>query len=90
MVDIYSHTNVNVYKPNPMAYHIVQERIAQKLRTRQFKVFFFDDLPDNLVTAKKFNWTTILIGKQMIYNPFIDYIFPKIEDALFYFNQMLH
>lgn len=90
MADIYSHTNVNVYKPNPMAYHIVQERIAQKLQTRQFKVFFFDDLPDNLVTAKKFNWTTILIGQQMIYNPFIDYIFPKIEDALFYFNQMLH
>jgi len=41
MADIYSHTNVNVYKPNPLAYHIVQERIAQKLRTRQFKIFFF-------------------------------------------------
>ena len=40
MADIYSYTNIKVYKPNPMAYHIVQERIAQKLQTRQFKVFF--------------------------------------------------
>jgi FMN phosphatase YigB (HAD superfamily) len=90
MSDIYSYTNIKVYKPDPMAYHLVQERIAHILRSREFKVFFFDDLPDNLVTAKKFNWTTILIGKQMTYNPFIDYIFPTIEDALFYFNQMLH
>ena len=73
-----------------MAYHTVQEKISLHLQTRNFKVLFFDDLIPNLVTAKKFNWTTILIGNQYDYNPNIDYYFKTVEDAMIYFNQLIY
>ena len=87
--DIYTYTELGIYKPDPMAYHMVQEKIASKLKTRDFKILFFDDLSVNLITAKKFNWTTILIGNKYDYNSSVDYYFNTIEDALMYFNQRL-
>lgn len=88
--DIFSHTDLGIYKPEPMAYHTVQEKISLHLQTRNFKVLFFDDLIPNLVTAKKFNWTTILIGNQYDYNPNIDYYFKTVEEAMIYFNQLIY
>jgi putative hydrolase of the HAD superfamily len=51
-------------------------------------IFFFEDQPDNLHTAKtQFGWTTILLTDRKMKKPkYIDYIFPKIEDALLFFQ----
>lgn len=51
---------------------------------------FFEDTIDNLVQAKRFNWTTVLIGNfqnniKERYSE-IDYVFPNIIQALNYFN----
>tara|TARA_Y200000002_G_C22396515_1_gene543766 strand:- start:92 stop:547 length:456 start_codon:yes stop_codon:yes gene_type:complete len=54
------------------------------------KCIFFEDTIDNLVQAKRFNWTTVLIGNfqnniRERYSE-IDYVFPNIIQALNYFN----
>lgn len=46
---------------------------------------FFDDSETNLKAAKSFGWITILIGKKKEEQPFIDFSFNKIQDALEYF-----
>ena len=50
---------------------------------------FFEDTIDNLVQAKRFHWTTVLIGDfpEDVKNRYeeIDYLFPTIIHALNYF-----
>ena len=50
---------------------------------------FFEDTIDNLVQAKRFHWTTVLIGDfpEEVKNRYeeIDYLFPTILHALNYF-----
>lgn len=44
--------------------------------------YFFDDLKNNLYTAKLIGWKTILIKPENVKEDFIDYIFPNIYSAL--------
>ena len=57
------------------------------------KCFFFDDLIQNLVTAKNFGWITILINpslneKDYINNKNIDFYFSNINQALDFIFQI--
>lgn len=49
------------------------------------KCIFFDDLPDNLINAKNFNWITVLINKKRYVHESIDFWFPNIHIALNFF-----
>jgi len=49
------------------------------------KCVFFDDLPENLISAKSFGWITVLINKKKYVDNNIDFWFPNIYLALNYF-----
>jgi len=50
-------------------------------------IVFFDDLKDNLKTAKQFGWTTVLINPNLKEKEnFIDYVFPNIYESIIYFK----
>lgn len=57
---------------------------SNKIRYRD-KCVFFDDLPENLVNSKKFNWITVLINKKKYVHQEIDFWFPNIYIALNFF-----
>jgi len=46
------------------------------------EIYFFDDLVDNLKSAKKVGWKTILIKPDDVTENDIDYVFPNIYSAL--------
>ena len=46
------------------------------------KCVFFDDLPENLISAKSFGWITVLINKKKYVHNNIDFWFPNIYLAL--------
>ena len=66
---------------------------AYKYVIKKFKfdfnkpTYFFEDTLENLKTAKKFGWITILISDNFDkkYN-YVDYIFPNIEEALIFLS----
>jgi len=51
-------------------------------------VYFFEDQPDNLETAKtEFGWNTVLLTDRKMKKPkYVDFMFPKVEDALLFFQ----
>ena len=57
-----------------------------KIKSREV-VYFFEDQPDNLKTAKeKLKWNTVLICPEPFKKPsYIDYVFKTIEEALLFF-----
>ena len=56
-------------------------------KRNDYKIIFFDDLLDNLVTAKRIGWMTVWISDKFNEKPeYIDYSFPNIYDALIYFR----
>lgn len=72
-------------KPDIYSYFYVEN----KFKLDKFKkVYFFEDSIENLITAKKLGWKTILLDlngnyRKEKYN-FIDYKFNTIEKALFF------
>jgi len=50
------------------------------------QIYFFDDLKDNLETAKNIGWKTILIKPNGTKESYIDYVFPNIFAALISMN----
>jgi len=46
------------------------------------EIYFFDDLEDNLKTAKSIGWKTVLIKPNDVSENYIDYVFPNIYSAL--------
>ena len=70
-------------KPHPAGYYKV---IHDFNISSSDKVYFFEDAIENLVTAKKFGWDTVLVGSnnKTKYPNYIDYIFPHIEEALLF------
>jgi FMN phosphatase YigB (HAD superfamily) len=83
--DIISTDESNCLKPDPIMYSMAVKRF--KIKPKEV-VYFFEDQRDNLLVAKRdFNWVTILIINEKIAKPaYVDYIFPKIEDALLFFT----
>ena len=57
--------------------------------TSKDKCVFFDDMLENLISAKRIGWITIYINKNIISHPFIDYSFSNIETALEYFLNII-
>ncbi len=71
-------------KPDLTVFDMALDRFSLKSNDN---IYFFEDNLDNLYTAKVYlNWTTVLIDDEIKIKPdFIDYIFPKIENALLHF-----
>ena len=73
-------------KPNTLPYLIANKKFEIKYHDT---VYFFEDMIDNLIVAKKyFGWKTILIDPEMKNKPYgVDYVFKTIEEALIHFYQ---
>ena len=72
----------NNLKPDILAYNYV----IDKFNLDQTKpTLFFEDTIENLETAKKLGWITILIGDKFYKNySYVAHIFPTIEKALIF------
>jgi pyrimidine 5'-nucleotidase len=62
-------------KPNPSAYRVTLELAGEPDPNR---CVFFDDIPANLITGKKFGFTTVLVGGENNH-PEIDYHLKNIH-----------
>ena len=73
-------------KPDIYSYLYVEN----KFKLDRFKeVYFFEDSLENLKTAKKLGWLTVLIDLKDSYTrsySFVDFKFSTIEKALIFFN----
>jgi len=50
------------------------------------EIYFFDDMKENIVSAKKVGWKTVWISPESKKeDASIDYAFPNIYDALIHF-----
>ena len=85
---IVMNTNTQKYmKPHPQIY----QNLINNNKNKKTKYIFFDDLIENLITAKKMGWETVLINSHHIpenheiVQKYTDYIFPNIYQALNYF-----
>lgn len=77
--------NLKNLKPNPYTYIKLMTDLKIK---KEDTCIFFDDSPINLIMAKKFGWTTILITpypwKYYEGHNSIDMVFPSINSALIF------
>ena len=80
--NIIARDTINDLKPNYSAYY---KFINNNNITINDKCIFFDDLPENLIASKKFNWITVLISKNTEVHQDIDFYFPNIYIALNFF-----
>ena len=83
---IYSRDNLPSSKPDDKSAKIVEKDIKQN---NIQKIFFFDDLLENLYTGKQNKWITIWISDNYQFKDnynFVDYAFPDIKTSLHYFN----
>lgn len=81
----YRNSNVEYMKPNIMGYRIVEEDVLYKENVSIFdpvEIYFFDDLPINLKTAKRIGWKTVLINPISNEKDYIDYHYTNIKEAL--------
>lgn len=80
---IYSRDNIPSMKPDINSAIALEKDILREYYENNEYVFF-DDLLENLKTAKERKWTTVWISP--LYNqnnyPFVDYAFPDIKTAL--------
>lgn len=87
---MFARDTVPEMKPYIESFHYVQKMITRNLQRVSNEYYFFDDLPDNLFTAKHLGWITIWIhpnvSEQKKYK-FIDYAFPNIFQALLHFQR---
>ena len=73
-------------KPHIESFNYVNNQITDYKRN-DYKIIFFDDLIENLVSARKVGWKTVWISNNFLKKPdFVDYSFPNIYDALIYFK----
>ena len=85
--DIFSRENYSEFmKPHINSYLFVQNKIENYSLNKNI-IVFFDDQLENLRSAKKLNWVTILIHIDFMNKPkYIDFAFPNIHQALLYLN----
>ena len=79
---IFARDNLNSLKPNMTAYERLINAVG--IRTSD-KVVFFEDSVENLITAKNYNWITILICKGRCLLDEVDFCFSNINISLNYF-----
>lgn len=90
---IFARDMIPFMKPDNRSFKIVN-RIIRKdiwnINKSINRIIFFDDLKENLETAKKFGWTTVLINPELKEKEkYIDYIFPNIYESIIYFKMSL-
>ena len=79
---IISRDKINALKPEYNSY--IKLLNVCKIRNNDVCVFF-DDLPENLITAKELGWITVLISKTKYVHDSIDFWFPNIYLAINFF-----
>jgi len=81
-------------KPMMESFHYVNNEIMRENYQLMNEYYFFDDLIENLISAKKVGWKTIWISPNYAqhkkYIDTIDYAFPNIYQALMYFNKKMY
>ena len=87
---IFARDVIPYMKPDSRSFRFVNNEIKQdirKINKNIRQIIFFDDLKDNLKTAKQFGWTTVLINPDLKEKEnFIDYVFPNIYESIIYFK----
>lgn len=89
--NVMTRTNMKSIKPDPNTYYQVINNC--KIQSKD-KCIFFDDMPINLIMAKKFGWITVLITPEpwryrQSHNN-IDFIFPSVHHAIAYLIKKLN
>tara|TARA_Y100000590_G_scaffold470214_1_gene662811 strand:+ start:3189 stop:3662 length:474 start_codon:yes stop_codon:yes gene_type:complete len=69
-------------KPNYQSFLFVNYSIQYDSGSQENEIHFFDDMKENLKTAKGVGWKTILINPTGIQEDYIDHVFPNIYAAL--------
>jgi FMN phosphatase YigB (HAD superfamily) len=77
-------------KPYMESFQYVQKQITRNLQWITNEYYFFDDMLDNLFTAKQLGWKTIWISHNFKKNnyDFVDYSFANIYQALIHFQKI--
>ena len=90
---IFARDNIPIQPPFQMKPHInsfkyVHETIQNENQIGTNEYYFFDDMKENLRTAKNIGWITILIHPDFVNQKeeYIDYVFPNIYHALLHFS----
>jgi len=91
MKKIYARDTIPFMKPLIGSFTFVNNEILQHNYQLMNVTYFFDDMIENLKTAKNVGWRTIWISPSYSlhtdYPDIIDYAFPNIYQALLHFNQ---
>ncbi len=74
-------------KPSLKSFKYVDNIIKDDNKSTNNIIYFFDDMKENLQSAKEFGWKTIWINpySSNTNESFIDYEFPNIYQALIFF-----
>ena len=85
---IFARDNIPWMKPYINSFRYVNNIINKESNSSQNEIIFFDDLEENLMTAKQIGWNTVWISPDFLKKKkYIDYTFPNIYEALIYFNK---
>ena len=87
--NIFGRDTIPYMKPEKKSFIYVDRYIKNNIEDKNSKIYFFDDLINNLVTAKSIGWSVVWISPNFIDKPdFIDYSFPNIFQALLFFKEV--
>tara|TARA_B100001094_G_C18146151_1_gene780824 strand:+ start:463 stop:933 length:471 start_codon:yes stop_codon:yes gene_type:complete len=87
---MFARDTVPAMKPELQSFQFVQQVITNDLSSIHHDYYFFDDMLENLQTAKLLGWKTIYISpdfQNQQKHLFIDYSFPNIYQALLHFQR---
>ena len=83
---IYARDTIPFMKPYIDSFKFVEKDIKKNVNNMN-EYYFFDDLLENLQTAKSIGWKTIWVNINYIDKPYyVDYAFPNIHTAVMYFS----
>ena len=82
---VYARDTIPAMKPDMISYKFVENDIRKNIDEKN-KYYFFDDILDNLQTAKSRGWETIWVHQDFMNKPFyVDLAFPNIYTAVMYY-----
>ena len=86
--NIFGRDTLPYMKPDIRSFNHVNKIIKKDINYKNNSIYFFDDLIDNLITAKRIGWLTVWISPEFINKPeHIDYAFPNIFQALLFLKE---
>ena len=84
-IKIYARDNIFQMKPSPYCYDSVENDISYTLQSDLNEYIFFDDLLENLESAKQLGWSTVWINPKFHEGnnySYVDRSFRTLKDAL--------